>query len=109
MPLQHYDYEEVGSSNQFTQKVNIQNFIKFKKIMQFKKLKEKLQQKINVDSKIKNKKLKSGTPIKSKRDELILSIPNFETRINKELYLNDKEILISENKIKNLKDGKFVH
>lgn len=32
----------------------------------------------------------------------ILSIPNFDTRIDKELYWNDKEILISEKKIQEL-------
>ncbi len=40
-----------------------------------------------------------------RKPSLIVNLPNLETKINRELFLNDKEILITHNKIKMLKDS----
>ena len=56
-----------------------------------------------------NKKYKSASKQHRSKGEFILNIPNFDTRIHKELYLNEKEILISEKKILQLPNGNLQY
>jgi hypothetical protein len=44
--------------------------------------------------------------VQKEKGDFIINVPNLETRIDKELFLNQKEILISEKKITFLPDGK---
>jgi hypothetical protein len=52
------------------------------------------------------KKNINGNKIQKEKGEFTLLIPNFNTKIHKELYINEKEILISKKIVQRLSDGK---
>jgi hypothetical protein len=54
------------------------------------------------------KKTNLSKSVHKEKGDFIINVPNLQTRLNHELFLNQKEILISEKKITCLPDGKNI-
>jgi hypothetical protein len=52
-----------------------------------------------------SKKSNLSRSVQKEKGDFIINVPNLQTRIHNELFLNQKEILISEKKITLLQDG----